>query len=167
MLLHVLPEFEPSIGYEQQSDRQHLTLDEHVFAVVQAGAGAGVSLEVRLATLLHDLGKPEAEREGGDHAAIGAAIAGRALSRLRYPTRLRDYVVRLVREHPSSRRASRRRWTRDASSRGTASVSRSTCSLTAPPIWPGRTSPTATGNGSAASGRWSSRSAGSRTASPT
>ena len=71
-----------------------------MFAVVQAGAGAGVSLEVRLATLLHDLGKPEAEREGGDHAAIGAAIAARALSRLRYPTRLRDYVVRLVREHP-------------------------------------------------------------------
>jgi tRNA nucleotidyltransferase (CCA-adding enzyme) len=100
VLLHVLPEFEPAIGYAQQSDRQHLTLDEHVFAVVQAGAGAGVPLEVRLATLLHDLGKPEAEREGGDHAAIGAAIAGRALSRLRYPTRLRDYVVRLVREHP-------------------------------------------------------------------
>ena len=100
VLLHVLPEFEPAIGYEQQSDRQNLTLDEHVFAVVQAGAGAGVSLEVRLATLLHDLGKPEAEREGGDHAAIGAVIASRALSRLRYPTRLRDYVVRLVREHP-------------------------------------------------------------------
>ena len=79
VLLHVLPEFEPAIGYVQQSERQHLTLDEHVFAVVQAGAGAGVSLEVRLATLLHDLGKPEAEREGGDHAAIGAAIAGRAL----------------------------------------------------------------------------------------
>jgi hypothetical protein len=55
---------------------------------------------VRLATLLHDLGKPEAEREGGDNAEIGAGIAGRALSRLRYPTKLRAYVVRLVREHP-------------------------------------------------------------------
>ncbi len=100
VLLHLLPEFEPAIGYAQQSDRQHLTLDEHVFAVVQAGADAGVPLEVRLATLLHDLGKPEAEREGGDHAAIGAAVAARALSRLRYPTKLRAYVVRLVREHP-------------------------------------------------------------------
>ena len=100
VLLHLLPEFEPVIGYQQQSDRQHLTLDEHVFAVVQAGADAGVPLAVRLATLLHDLGKPEAERNGGDHAAIGAAIASRALSRLRYPTRLREYVVRLVREHP-------------------------------------------------------------------
>jgi tRNA nucleotidyltransferase/poly(A) polymerase len=103
VLLHLLPEFEPAIGYDQQSDRQHLTLDEHVFEVVQAAADAGVPLEVRLATLLHDLGKPQAEREGGDHAAIGAAIAGRILSRLRYPTRLRTYVVRLVREHPFDR----------------------------------------------------------------
>jgi tRNA nucleotidyltransferase/poly(A) polymerase len=100
VLLHMLREFEPAIAYEQQSDRQHLTLDEHVFAVVQAAADAGESLEVRLATLLHDLGKPEAEREGGDHAALGAAVAGRALARLRYPARLREYVVRLVREHP-------------------------------------------------------------------
>ena len=100
VLLRLLPEFEPAIGYRQQSDRQHLTLDEHVFAVVQAGADADLPLEVRLATLLHDLGKPEAERNGGDHAAIGAAIAARALARLRYPTSLREYVVRVVQEHP-------------------------------------------------------------------
>ena len=100
VLVRVLPELAPAIGYRQQSDRQHLTLDEHVFAVVQAAADAGAPLDVRLAALLHDAGKPEAEREGGDHAALGAAAAGRALSRLRYPTRLRDYVVRLVREHP-------------------------------------------------------------------
>ena len=100
VLLHVLPEFEPTLGYEQDSERQHLTLDEHIFAVVQAAADADASLEVRLATLLHDLGKPEAEREGGDHAAIGAAVAARVLARLRYPTSLRTYVVRLVREHP-------------------------------------------------------------------
>jgi putative nucleotidyltransferase with HDIG domain len=103
VLLHVLPELAPALGYEQQSGRQHLTLDEHVFAVVQAAADAGAPLEVRLAALLHDLGKPEAEQNGGDHAAIGAAIAAKALSRLRYPTRLRAYVVRLVREHAFAR----------------------------------------------------------------
>jgi tRNA nucleotidyltransferase (CCA-adding enzyme) len=100
VLVHVLPELGPGIGYKQRSGRQHLTLDEHVFAVVQAAADADAPLEVRLAALLHDAGKPEAERHGGDHAAIGAAAAGRALQRLRYPTRLRVYVVRLVREHP-------------------------------------------------------------------
>ena len=100
VLVHVLPEFAPAIGYEQQSGFQHLTLDEHVFTVVQAAADAGAPLEVRLAALLHDLGKPEADRDGGAHEAFGAAIAGRVLRRLRYPTKLREYVVRLVREHP-------------------------------------------------------------------
>ena len=104
VLVHVIPEFAAAIDYDQHSERQHLTLDEHIFAVVQAAADAGAPLEVRLAALLHDLGKPEAERDGGDHAALGAAAAGRVLRRLRYPTRLREYVVRLVREHPSSLR---------------------------------------------------------------
>ena len=80
VLVHVLPELAPAVGYEQQSGRQHLTLDEHVFAVVQAAADAGAPLEVRLAALLHDVGKPEAERDGGDHAAIGADAAGIALA---------------------------------------------------------------------------------------
>ena len=104
VLVQVIPEFVPAIGYVQRSDRQHLTLDEHIFEVVQAAVDAGTPLEVRLAALLHDLGKPEAEQNGGDHAAIGAATAGRVLRRLRYPTRLREYVVRLVREHPFSLR---------------------------------------------------------------
>jgi tRNA nucleotidyltransferase/poly(A) polymerase len=89
-----------AIGYEQQSGFQHLPLDEHVFAVVQAAADAAAPLEVRLAALLHDLGKPEADRDGRAHEATGATIAGAVLRRLRYPTRLREYVVRLVREHP-------------------------------------------------------------------
>ena len=62
---HVLPEFAPAIGYEQQSGFQHLTLDEHVFAVVQAAADAARRCEVRLAALLHDLGKPRGDRDGG------------------------------------------------------------------------------------------------------
>ena len=168
VLLHVLPEFEPAIGYEQQSDRQHLTLDEHVFAVVQAGAGAGVSLEVRLATLLHDLGKPEAEREGGDHAAIGAAIAGRALSRGSVTRRgcastSSDWFgsIRSSRR-PSRRRCDARRFLARHGERLALDLLAHRAADLA-----GKTSPTASGNGSAASGRWSSRSAGSRTASPT
>jgi putative nucleotidyltransferase with HDIG domain len=95
----LLPELAAVVAYEQGSDRQHLPLDEHVFEVVQHTADAGDRLEVRLGALLHDLGKPEAERDGGDHAQLGAAIASRVLRRLRYPTRLRRYVTRLVGEH--------------------------------------------------------------------
>ena len=96
VLAALLPEFAPAIGFEQDSDRQHLTLDEHVFEVVQAAADARASLPVRLAALFHDLGKPGAN---GKHAERGAQLTAAALERLRYPTTLRAYVTRLVRGH--------------------------------------------------------------------
>jgi tRNA nucleotidyltransferase (CCA-adding enzyme) len=96
VLTALLPEFEPALGFEQGSERQHLTLDEHIFAVVQAAADADASLTVRLGALFHDLGKPGAD---GDHAERGAALAAKAMRRLRYPTRLRSRVTRLVRSH--------------------------------------------------------------------
>jgi len=99
VLTALLPEFEPAIGFEQDSERQHLPLDEHIFAAVQAAADAGAPLEVRLGALFHDLGKPGSN---GTHAERGAKLASAALRRLRYPTRLRTYVARLVRAHAFS-----------------------------------------------------------------
>ncbi len=99
VLEHLLPELAAVVGYEQESARQNLPLDEHVFSVIQLSADAENRLEVRLAALLHDLGKPEADRTGAVHAELGAAIGSRVLERLRYPTRLRRHVTALVREH--------------------------------------------------------------------
>jgi tRNA nucleotidyltransferase (CCA-adding enzyme) len=99
VLTALLPELEQTIGFEQDSDRQHLSLDEHTFEVVQAAAEAGASLPVRLAALFHDAGKPGAN---GDHAERGAGLTAAALARLRYPLRLQSYVTRLVRAHAFS-----------------------------------------------------------------
>jgi tRNA nucleotidyltransferase (CCA-adding enzyme) len=99
VLVALIPEFEVAVGFEQDSKRQNLPLDEHTFAVVQAAADAGAPLTVRLAALLHDLGKPDAD---GDHDERGAAITATVLRRLRYPTRLRTHVTRLVRAHAFS-----------------------------------------------------------------
>jgi tRNA nucleotidyltransferase/poly(A) polymerase len=96
VLTAILPELEPTIGFVQESKRQHLPLDEHIFEAVQATADADASLAVRLGALLHDAGKPGAD---GDHAERGARLADQALGRLRYPARLRTYVTRLVRAH--------------------------------------------------------------------
>ena len=98
-LVEVVPEFAAAIGHQLGSSRQPLSLDEHLFAVAQNAADAGTSLAVRLAALLHDLGKPEADAHGGDHAQRGARVTGRVLRRLRYPNVLRDQVVRLVAAH--------------------------------------------------------------------
>ena len=114
VLVELIPEFEPAVGYEQESRWHALTLDEHTFHAVQAGADAGAPLQVRLALLFHDLGKPDSAWRGDDgrlhfyanpklgkraHEEIGADIVSAATSRLRYPTRLRTRVRRIVRHH--------------------------------------------------------------------
>ena len=97
VLTALLPELEPAIGFEQSSKRQHLPLDEHIFEVVQAAADAGAPLAVRLGALLHDAGKPGAERRTTPSAVRSSRT--RLSTRLRYPSRLRTYVTRLVRAH--------------------------------------------------------------------
>jgi tRNA nucleotidyltransferase (CCA-adding enzyme) len=114
VLVHVLPEFEPAIGFEQESRYHDLTVDEHTFAVVQATADRGRALSVRLAAVFHDLGKPVVAWRGTDgrlhyyakpgyadhsHEQVGADLASVALRRLRYPNALRDRVCRIVRYH--------------------------------------------------------------------
>jgi tRNA nucleotidyltransferase (CCA-adding enzyme) len=98
VLVELLPEFLPAIGFEQEAEQQPFTLEEHIFRVVQAAADAGAPLAVRLAALLHDLGKPEAPGFE-EHAAAGARIAARVVARLRYPARLQRHVTRLVGAH--------------------------------------------------------------------
>ncbi|MFL6016318.1 MAG: CCA tRNA nucleotidyltransferase [Gaiellaceae bacterium] len=94
VLLAIIPEFAPAIGYGADNVRQGGPVDEHTFSVV---ANTPRSLPVRLAALLHDLGKPHVRVE--EHAAEGARIADRVLERLRYPTRVRRYVVDLIAAH--------------------------------------------------------------------
>jgi poly(A) polymerase/tRNA nucleotidyltransferase (CCA-adding enzyme) len=98
VLVELLPEYAPAIGFEPGDGAQTVTLDEHLFLVVQAAADAGAPLTVRLAALLHDLGKPEAPGFA-EHADAGARIASRILRRLRYPTLLQRHVTRLVGAH--------------------------------------------------------------------
>jgi tRNA nucleotidyltransferase (CCA-adding enzyme) len=114
VLVELLPEFGPAIGFEQESRYHDLTVDEHTFAVVQAAADRGFALQVRLAALFHDLGKPLVGWRGRDgrlhyyakpgfaahgHDQVGADLAAGALLRLRYPNGLRQRVVRIVRRH--------------------------------------------------------------------
>jgi len=56
---------------------------------------------VRLAALLHDIGKPSTMAEGHflQHDAVGAEIAAKLLDRLRSPRPVAERVVHLVRHH--------------------------------------------------------------------
>ena len=101
VLTQLIPEYAAAIGYGLDSSRQPLPLEEHLFTVVQIAADDRAGLAVRLAALVHDLGKPEADADAEDvsHAAVGARVADRILRRLRYPTRVRHHVVRIVAAH--------------------------------------------------------------------
>jgi tRNA nucleotidyltransferase/poly(A) polymerase len=114
VLTLILPEYEAALGFEQGSRYHELTLDEHHFEAVQAAADAGAPLAVRLALLVHDLGKPASAWRGDDgrlhyyenrtlgkraHEEIGAELASAILTRLRYPTALQRHVRQLVRRH--------------------------------------------------------------------
>ena len=94
VLVELLPEFRPAVGFDQESRYHDLTVDEHTFAVVQAAADLGHSLPVRLAALFHDLGKPYAAWRGRDgrlhyyakpgfaehgHDQVGAELAAIAM----------------------------------------------------------------------------------------
>jgi tRNA nucleotidyltransferase (CCA-adding enzyme) len=99
VLVALIPEFAAAIDYEQASSRQDRTLDEHIFCTIQYAADDRAPLAVRLGAFFHDLGKPEADETGENHARLGTRITGDVLSRLRYPGRLRRHVMDLVAAH--------------------------------------------------------------------
>jgi putative nucleotidyltransferase with HDIG domain len=71
---------------------------DHTLRTVDAAANRP---EVRLAALLHDIGKPATAADGHfyRHEVVGAAIAGHLLDRLHVPRATSDRVVHLVRQH--------------------------------------------------------------------
>ena len=123
-----------------------MTVDEHTFAVVQAAADAGTPLRVRLATLLHDLGKPgpgrRRPRRGRGEARDTASSAVCATRTTCASGSCGSCAPRL----PPRRGRCRAR--RAACSRGTATGSPSTCSTTGTPTSAGAISPSASPSGS-------------------
>jgi len=106
LLDYVLPEIKPSIGCDQSGIHAY-DVYEHLLRSLQAAADKGYSTEMRLAALLHDIGKPATRREGGKtkkytffgHEVVGAKIAKDIMNRLRMPRDLAQNVEKLVRWH--------------------------------------------------------------------
>lgn len=99
----VAPEIAPTVGFRQNNRHHHLDVWEHTIAVVEAAPAVPV---LRLAALLHDLGKPacytvDAAGIGHfyGHAARSAEIARETMARLRFSDEIRRRVVTLVEHH--------------------------------------------------------------------
>ncbi|MHB8681762.1 MAG: CCA tRNA nucleotidyltransferase [Acidimicrobiales bacterium] len=99
---HFLPEL-PALALEQDPIHRHKDVLAHTFAVVEKTDHRDKLL--RLAALLHDVGKPRTRAFGPGgvtfhhHEVVGARMARERLSALRYPNGEIDTVVRLVELH--------------------------------------------------------------------
>ncbi len=104
LLQYILPELEKGIKVGQ--NRHHIyDIYEHSIRSLQAAADQKFNLDVRLAALFHDIGKPETkEGEGPDstfynHDYVGAKFTARILGRLKFPRKFIEKVAVLVRNH--------------------------------------------------------------------
>lgn len=102
----ILPEIKASIGCEQGGIHAY-DVYEHLLRTMQAAADKGYSTEMRLAALLHDIGKPATRREGGKnkkytffgHEVVGAKMTRQIMKRLKMPRDIAEKVEKLVRWH--------------------------------------------------------------------
>jgi poly(A) polymerase len=96
-----LPELN-SMQLEQDPVHRHKDVLAHTIAVV---AKTSPDLVLRLAALLHDIGKPKTRGFGDDgvtfhhHEVVGARMARERLLALRYPNDVVDAVTKLVELH--------------------------------------------------------------------
>lgn len=106
ILRYLSPELEKGIGVEQ-NQAHSFDVFEHNLRALQHAADKGWSFEVRLAALLHDVGKPKARRWSEEkhdwtfhgHEVIGAKMAKKILEELKFSRETIERVETLVRWH--------------------------------------------------------------------
>jgi tRNA nucleotidyltransferase (CCA-adding enzyme) len=110
LLKYIIPELEEGIGCEQKGEHIYDVWEHLLHALGHAG-NKGWSLEIRLAALFHDIGKPKTRRWDGTkaggkgkytfygHEVVGARMTKQILERLKFPQKTTDLVLKLVRGH--------------------------------------------------------------------
>ncbi|KKS69003.1 MAG: Poly(A) polymerase, partial [Candidatus Azambacteria bacterium GW2011_GWA2_42_62] len=100
----VLPEVEE--GFAVGQNKHHIyTVWEHNLLALDWAVKHNYKLENRLASLLHDVGKPKTKRGDGldstfyNHEVVGAKMTAKILERLKFPKKFIEKVVLLVRYH--------------------------------------------------------------------
>ena len=104
VLEFISPELVTSIGVEQGGIHKY-DVWEHLIRSVQHTADKKWDLEVRLAALFHDIGKPATKREGENkptfygHEVVGTKMTKKILHDLKFPLKTTDKVLKLIRWH--------------------------------------------------------------------
>ncbi len=106
ILPFIAPELEEGVGIEQTKTHAY-NVWEHLLHTVQHSADKKYPLEIRLAALFHDIGKPNTRRFSREtnqytfygHEVVGARMTEKIMKNLAFPTKTIDDVVKLVRWH--------------------------------------------------------------------
>lgn len=103
ILTQVIPELKACMDFNQHSRHHAYDVYTHTAHVTEATPDNFV---LRLAALLHDIGKPVVFHQDEDgsghfpeHARVGAEMADAILQRLKAPNRIREQVVFLIAHH--------------------------------------------------------------------
>ena len=104
LLPYILPELLE--GYEVSQNKHHIfDCYQHSVKALEFAAQKGFSMQVRMASLLHDIGKPRAKAGQGldatfyNHEVIGAKMSQKILARMRFSNKDIEKIVHLVRYH--------------------------------------------------------------------
>lgn len=102
----ILPELEKCFGVKQKSPERHHIYDVGTHLVMSLKNCPSKDPIIRLATLLHDIGKPITVSKTStgvitfyNHEIIGASIVRNIADRLHFSKKDRDLLVKLVRFH--------------------------------------------------------------------
>lgn len=106
VLKNIVPELETGIGTLQGGEHIYDVWD-HTLRAVQHSADKDWPLEVRLAAMFHDIGKPKTQRTSDKpgkwsfygHEVVGERMTDSIMQRLKFPNKIRETVVNLVRNH--------------------------------------------------------------------
>lgn len=102
LLQHIIPELVEGIGVTQNLHHIYTVWEHNLRALATCPSE---KLGVRLATLLHDVGKPRTKRGEGyrstfyNHDHVGARMTKKILERLRYPKKTVEHAAMLVDNH--------------------------------------------------------------------
>ena len=103
LLCRIIPELAPQLGFDQKNPHHEHDIFTHTAMVVERAPKEPI---LRMAALLHDLGKPATfsldEKGVGHfygHAGLGAKMAEDILRRLKCSNALREEVVWLIAHH--------------------------------------------------------------------
>jgi poly(A) polymerase len=118
ILKHVLPEVSSAWEFDQRNPHHNYPLGQHLLHVLEGASEQSDDPDLRLAALLHDIGKPASQwigpeggghyykhvdengdQHGADHELVGADMAETRLRSLKYPNSRINRIRALIAGH--------------------------------------------------------------------